>query len=156
MAAVLLAIVAAARPAAAQQPPPATEEDELQILTEPSALKKKALKDKVRAPFEFFRSQVAPNDILPYVKANHWATMWFEMRANEEDYDGYLKSDPVLLLGTPHEVTYRREARMIKEQRARLSLVIMVPAESGIVPKETGVDLVRPARCGPMRPGRPA
>ena len=52
---------------------PATEEERLQILTEPDALKKKIEKDKNRPPFEFFRSRVAPFDVLPYVKANHWA-----------------------------------------------------------------------------------
>ena len=54
---------------------PATEEERLQILTEPDALKKKIEKDKNRPPFEFFRSQVAPFDVLPYVKANHWGTL---------------------------------------------------------------------------------
>ncbi len=140
-AAVFLLLFAGVRPAAAQVP--ANEEDQLQILTDPASLKKKVEKEKVRAPFEFFRSQVAPFDVLPYVKANHWSNLWFEMRANEDDYDGYLKTDPVLLLGTPQEITYRRKARMIKEQRARLSLVVMVPSATGTVPKETGVDLVR-------------
>ena len=47
---------------------PTSEEERLQILTDPDALRKKLEKDKNRPPFEFFRSQVAPFDILPYVK----------------------------------------------------------------------------------------
>jgi hypothetical protein len=133
--------VAAARPVRAQLP--STEEERLQILTEPELMKKKGEKDKNRAPFEFFRSQVAPFDILPYVKPNHWSTLWFEMRANDDDYEGYLTADPVMLLDTPQEVTYRREARLLKEQRARLFLQMMIPAQSGVVPKETGVELIR-------------
>jgi hypothetical protein len=122
---------------------PTSEDERLQSLTEPELMKKKGEKDKNRAPFEFFRSQVAPFDILPYVKANHWSTMWFEMRANDDDYDGYLTADPVSLLDTPQEVTYRREARLLKEQRARLFLQIMVPSATANIPKETGVELIR-------------
>src|SRR5271168_2177670 len=71
---------------------PQTEEERLQILTEPDALKKKIEKDKNRAPFEFFRSRVAPFDVLPYVRANHWSSVLFELRANDDDYEGFLKS----------------------------------------------------------------
>ena len=146
-------MAAGPRPAWAQLP--TTEEERLQILTEPEAMKKKGEKDKNRAPFEFFRSQVAPFDVLPYVKANHWSTLWFEMRANDDDYDGYLKTDPVLLLGTPQEVTYRREARLLKEKRARLFLQMMIPSANGVVPKETGVELIRERALRPIRAGRP-
>ena len=131
MAWVLLGTVS---PALAQLPP--AEEERLQILTDPEAIKKKAEKDKNRPPFEFFRSRVAPFDVLPYVKANHWCTLLFELRANDDDYDGFLKTDPVKMLGRPQEVYYRREARLLKEKRANLSLQIMVPAANGLVPKE--------------------
>jgi hypothetical protein len=123
---------------------PSAEEERLQILTEPDAVKKKLEKDKSRAPFEFFRSRVAPFDILPYVRANHWASMMFEMRANDDDYDGFLKSDPVRMMGRPQEVIYSREARLLKEKRTNLTLQIMIPAENGIVPKELLVEMVRP------------
>ena len=87
--------------------------------------------------------------MLPYVKANHWCTLMFELRANDDDYDGFLKTDPVRLLGRPQEVYYRREARLLKEKRANLSLQIMLPAANGQVPKEMAVEMVRP---GALRP----
>src|SRR5208337_787121 len=97
-----------------------TEEEKLQILTDPEAVKKKLEKDKNKAPFEFFRSQVAPFDVLPYVKPYHWATLSLELRANDEDYEGVLQSDAVMMPSMPHEMVFRREARLLKEQRARL------------------------------------
>jgi hypothetical protein len=144
MAAVLLGTIA---PARAQLPP--SDEDRLQILSDPEAIKKKFEKDKNRPPFEFFRSRVAPFDILPYVKANHWCTLMFELRANDDDYDGFLKTDPVPLLGRPQEVYYRREARLLKEKRANLSLQIMLPASNGQVPKDIEVEMVRPNALRP-------
>ncbi len=50
-------------PVCAQLTP--SEEERLQILTDPEAIAKKIAKDKNRPPFEFFRSQVAPFDVLP-------------------------------------------------------------------------------------------
>ena len=129
-------------PALAQLPQ--TEEERLQILSDPEAIKKKLEKDKNRPPFEFFRSRVAPFDVLPYVKANHWCTLLFELRANDDDYDGFLKTDLIRLLGRPQEVYYRREARLLKEKRANLNLQIMVPSAIGQVPKEIAVEMLRP------------
>ncbi len=122
-----------------------SEEERLQILTDPDALRKKLEKDKNRPPFEFFRSQVAPFDILPYVKANHWSTLTFEMRANDDNYDGLLETEAVKLSGMPHEIYFLRDGRLIKEQRARRALQIMVPDAdgSGQVRKQFTVDLVR-------------
>jgi hypothetical protein len=141
------ALLGTISPALAQLPQ--TEEERLQILTDPEAIKKKLEKDKNRPPFEFFRSRVAPFDVLPYVKANHWCTLLFELRANDDDYDGFLKSDPVRMLGRPQEVYYRRDARLLKEKRANLSLQIMVPSASGQVPKDITVEMVRPSALRP-------
>ena len=69
--------------------------------------------------------------MIPYVKANHWATLLFEMRSNDDDYDGFLQSDPVKLLAGSQQVYYRREARLLKEKRANLGLQIMVPSGNG-------------------------
>ena len=121
------------------------QEEQLQILSDPGAPKKKTEKDKVRSPFEFFKSQVTPFDVLPYVKANHWATFALELRANEEDYDGYLQTMPVMLRGMPLELIYRRDARLLKEQRARLPFQIMLNE----VPKEWMIDMAHP---GALRP----
>ncbi len=67
-----------------------TSEERLKILTDPEDVKKKLEKDKdkSRPPIELFRSQVAPFDILPFVKAKHWSTLTLEMRSNYEDYAG--------------------------------------------------------------------
>jgi len=125
-----------------------TTEERMQILLEPDsladALKRKIQKEKDRPPFEFFRSQVAPFDVIPYVKANHWSTLSFELRANDDDYDGYIQTDPVMLVGMPQEVFFRRDARLLKEQHARRGLQMMIPATNGQVPKEWSVALVRP------------
>jgi hypothetical protein len=134
-------------PVRAQLPP--ADEERLQILSDPEAIKKKAAKDKNRPPFEFFRSRVAPFDVIPYVKANHWATLLFEMRSNDDDYDGFLQSDPVKLLAGSQQVYYRREARLLKEKRANLSLQMMVPSGNAQIPKEMVVEMVRP---GALRP----
>ena len=74
--------------------PTTQEEERLRILSDPEAIKKKLDEKKNRPPFEFFKSQVAPFDILPFVKPNHWSTLSVEMRANDEDYDGALQTDP--------------------------------------------------------------
>ncbi len=125
-----------------------TPEERIQILMEPDALsealKQKAKREKDRPPFEFFRSQVAPFDVLPYVKANHWSTLSFELRANDDDYDGYLQTDPVMLIGMPVQVFYRRDARLLKEQHTRRSLQMMIPATNGQIPKEWSAALLRP------------
>ena len=94
-----------------------SEEERLQILTDPEGLTKKLLKDKNQPPFEFFKSQIAPFDVLPYVKANHWFSLTFELRANEDDYDGFLVTEPVRLLGMPQEVFFRRDVRLLKRAR---------------------------------------
>ncbi len=139
-------------PALGQDP---LSDERLKILTDPESVKKKVEKDKSKPPIEFFRSQVAPFDILPYMKANHWSTLSLEMRANYDEYVGFLQSSPVRMLGmpreglaaleAPQEVTYRRDARLIREQRARLSMQIMLPR----IPKELNVEL---ARADAIRP----
>ena len=136
-------VLAAVPPARAQLTQ--SEEERLQILTEPEAVKKKLEKDRTRPPIEFFKSQVAPFDVLPFVKANHWSTLTLELRANEDDYEGFLQTDGVMLLGMPTAVVYRREARLVKEQRGRLDQQVLLTR----IPKEWTLDLVRP---GALRP----
>ncbi len=109
------------------------------ILTDPDKLEE-LKKERLRPPIEFFRSQVMPNDILPYIKANHWAMVGLEMRANHEDYEGSLQTRPVTLADQPHEMIYRRDARLVKGQRARLTMPIFLPT----IPKELGFQLIRP------------
>jgi hypothetical protein len=104
-----------------------TDEERLQILSDPDAFKKKLEKDKTRTRFEFFRSQVAPFDILPFLKPHHWSTISLEVRSNHEDYEGSLQFLPVPIFGMPLEMIYAREARLVKEQRARPGLQVMLP-----------------------------
>ena len=101
---------------------------------------KKAAREKARPPMEFFRSQVAPFDILPYVKPNHWSTLNLELRSNHRDYEGILQTAPVPLWRMPQAMAYRRDARLVKGQRSRLGLQMMLPE----VPKELVLDLLRP------------
>jgi hypothetical protein len=129
------------RPARAQESPlPNSAEERLKFLTDPEALKKKVEKEKGRPPLEFFRSQVAPFDILPYVKANHWSTLSLEARSNDDDYIGLVQTERIALLGMPREMIFRRDARLVKAQRARLSLQLMLPR----IPKEMSLELLRP------------
>ena len=130
----------------------ASDEERLQILSEPDAVKKKLEKDRNRAPYEFFKSQVAPFDVLPFVKPHHWSTVTLDMRANEEDYDGFLQTEPCMLPGMPLQVVYRRDSRLIKEQRRSLSQQVLLTR----IPKEWTLDLVRPgAATGRKLAGKP-
>ncbi len=102
-------------------------------------------KEKMRPRFEFYRSQVAPFDILPYVKSNHWVTMTQEMQANLEDYQGGIRTAPVRLLGMPHAMVFGRDARLVKEQPGRLSFQAIFPRRT----KSVDLDLIMP---GAIRP----
>ena len=109
------------------------------VLTDPEAMK--ALdKAKDLAPVELFKSQVLPNDVLPFLKPNHWATMAFELRSNAVDYNGSLETSGIHLEGGPLEVVYHRETSMTKGKRVRFTLPVMIPR----IPKEIGVLLKRP------------
>ena len=99
----------------------------------------------ISSPYEVFKSQVAPFDVLPFVKPHHWSTITLDMRANEEDYDGFLQTEPVMMPGMPLQVVYRRDSRLIKEQRRSLSQQVLLTR----IPKEWTLDLVRP---GALRP----
>jgi hypothetical protein len=113
-------------------------------LTEAEGLEKKD-KEKTRPPYEFYRSQIAPFDVLPFVKPGHWNTLSLEMRANYNDYAGWLQTSPVLLQEAPNaqaysKIVYRRDAKLQKEQDARLSLQVMLPVPA----KEMVLELTRP------------
>jgi hypothetical protein len=126
-----------AGPARAQLP---SSEERLKVFTDPESVKQKLEKDKARPPLEFFRSQVAPFDILPFVKPNHWSTLLLEMRANHDDYAGLLQTEPVPMREMPHEMLYRRDARLPKAQRMRLGMQVMLSQ----IPRELNVELIRP------------
>jgi hypothetical protein len=117
-------------------------EERLKILTDPESVKQKVEKDKEkqRPPLEVFRSQVAPFDILPYVKPKHWSTVALELRANLDDYGGMIQTELVPLGAMPHAIIFRRDARLLKGQRMRMGMQVMLPQ----VPREMVIELIRP------------
>ncbi len=138
----MVGMMAAVVPGPARAQLTTSDEERLQILSDPEALKKKLEKEKTRAPYEFFRSQVAPFDVLPYLKPYQWSTVYFDVRANYQDYEGGLQFFPVALPGMPQEIVYAREARLVKEQRMRLGMQTMLPRFPK--EKELNVELVQP------------
>jgi hypothetical protein len=119
--------------------------EKLKALADPEAKAKRKAQERTKPPYEFFRTQIAPFDVLPFVKEGHWATLSVELRSNYEDYNGLLQTSPVRLLDMPHAVAFRREARLIKEQPGKLGLQIMLPSFQ----KELMLEMTRP---GAIRP----
>jgi hypothetical protein len=141
MLALLFATAAGGGPVRAQAVPSA--EERLKILTDPESLKKlekEKDKDKLRPPLEIFRSQVAPFDVLPYVKPKHWSTIALELRANLDNYAGIVQTELVPLAGMPHAMLYRRDARLLKGHKATLGMQVMLPQ----VPREMAIELIQP------------
>ncbi len=48
------------------------------------------------------------------------------MRANEDDYEGFLQTDALELPGMPLKMVYRRDARLMKEQRRGLAQQVLL------------------------------
>ena len=71
------------------------------------------------------------------IKPYQWSTVFLDVRANYQDYEGSLQFFPVVLPGMPQEVIYAREARLVKEQRSRLGMQAMLPD----FPKEKELNL---------------
>ncbi len=116
-------------------------EEQLQrLMSDKEALKKKLDKEKARPPLEFFRSQVLPQDALPFAKANQWFSLNVELRANHDDYDGFLETQAVPLLAMPIEVEFRRDARLVKGQRTAIAMQMMLPK----IARSFGMSLIRP------------
>ncbi len=112
-------------------------------LTNPEGALAKEREKLKKPPFEFFRTQIAPSEIIPYTKPNHWSTLSLEMRANHAAYDGFLRTAPVRLLDMSHDLLYRRDARLLEEQDARISMQILIP----LLPKDSNeldLELIRP------------
>ena len=137
LALLLFTMLAGSGPLPAQQEPSA--EERLKIFTDPESVKQKLEKEKQRPPLEVFRSQVAPFDILPYVKANHWSTIGLEMRANNDDYTGVLQTEVVPLQGRSQAMIFCRDTRLLKGQTARVTMQMMLPQ----VPRELLLELIR-------------
>jgi hypothetical protein len=129
-----------------------TDEERLMILRDPEAIKKKLEKEKTKPPLEIFRTQVAPFDVLPFVKPRHWSNFTLETISNYEDYAGIARSAPVRMTGPnetelPQEIVYQREARLSKGQRARIGFPLMLPAFPAS--KSLDIELIQPDAIRP-------
>lgn len=113
-------------------------------LTDPDARAEEADRQK-RPPFEFYRTQVAPFDVLTFVKENHWVSFTQEMKANLFDYEGSLRTSPILLRDMPRSVVFRRDARLPKGESMRLSWPAFLPSHS----RSLDIELVRPSALRP-------
>lgn len=113
-------------------------------LTDPEA-KAEREEDALKPPFEFYRTQVAPFDVLTFVKPNHWVSLTQELQANLFDYEGRLRTAPVALRDMPRSVVFRRDARLVEGEPMRMSWPAFLPLET----KALDIELVRP---GALRP----
>ena len=71
------------------------DEERLKILTDPEASRRRSRRTRPGPPLEFFRSQVAPFDVLPLREGEPLEHLTLELRANYDDYDGLLQTRPV-------------------------------------------------------------
>lgn len=95
-------------------------------LAEPKA-KEKAKADLERPPFEFLRSQIAPFDVLPFYKQNHWMMMTIEARSSREDFRGSIQTQPISLFGSQRDLIFQRPVSMDRNTPTRMSTPIFVP-----------------------------
>ena len=95
-------------------------------MAEPKA-KEKAKADLERPPFEFLRSQIAPFDVLPFYKQNHWMMMTVEARSSREDFRGSLQTQPLSLFGSQRDIIFQRSVSMDRNTPTRMSSPLFVP-----------------------------
>ena len=95
-------------------------------MAQPEA-KKKAKADLERPPFEFLRGQIAPFDVLPYYKQNHWMMMTVEARSSREDFKGSIRTQPLSLFGSQREINFGRPVNMDRNTPTRMSFPLFVP-----------------------------
>ena len=81
--------------------PTLTDEERLQILLEPDALTKKPQREKRKPASRSSSSGRRSLRSTCFLREGESLELRssFELRANDEDYDGYLRTDPVMLLG---------------------------------------------------------
>lgn len=128
-------------------------DDRSQDLSDLDKLTEKLQRDKKqRPPFEFFRSQVAPHDVLPYVKPHHWSTLTIELRANQDQYQGLLQTTSevggrpqIPLYQMPRAMVFGRDALLPRDQTLTRSFQFLMPRPT----RQLFVELTRP---GAIRP----
>jgi hypothetical protein len=116
----------------------------LKALRDPNAVAKRA-REKLRPPYEFIRTQIAPFEVLTFVKERHWATLFVEARSNDFEFEGWLQTAPVRLGGMPHAVTFRRADRLDGRNTRRMSMSIFLPTTI----RELPLELIRPEAIRP-------
>lgn len=89
--------------------------------------KEKAKADLERPPFEFLRSQIAPFDVLPFYKQNHWVMMTVEARSSRDDFKGLIRSQPLSLFGSQRDMIFERTVSMDRNTPTRMSFPLFVP-----------------------------
>jgi hypothetical protein len=127
----LLMLLAIAGPLHGQVPEdtesPDSVRERLRTLSDPTEAAGTGKKDIIKPAFEFYRGQVAPFDVLPYVKDHHWSTLSLEMKANHFDFEGQIRTAAVQLSGMRHAAAFRRDVRLLKGRQASVSLQMMLP-----------------------------
>ena len=128
------------------------DEERLMNLRDPESIRKKLEKEKTKPRLEIFRTQLAPFDVLPFVKPRHWSSVTLEAISNYEDYAGMVRTAPVRMMGAnetelPQEIIYQREARLSKGQRARIGFPLMLPAFPAS--KTLDIELIQPDAIRP-------
>ena len=103
-------------------------------------------KEKLLPPFELIRTRVAPLDTLPYIKADHWSTVTFEIRSNLDDYKGIVATEAIPLGDSARSIVYRRDAFLSKAKTAALALSTLFPAP---IPKQFYAALGREGAIAP-------
>jgi hypothetical protein len=111
-------------------------------LSDPKA-REEARKRMEKPAFDIVRTQVAPNDVVPYTKEGQWSYLIAEVQANHEDYAGVLRTSAVRLEGMPVEMGFDREARLVLDQRTRLGMLGFFP-RLGKDQVELPLELARP------------
>jgi hypothetical protein len=127
---------------------PATRK--LRELAQPEA-KAKAKADMERPPFEFLRAQIAPFEVLPFYKANHWLAMTIEVRSSREDFAGSVRTQPISIHGSQRDVIFARPVDLDRNTPTRMSFPMFMPP--GFMPRKVSklidLDLYRD---GGLRP----
>jgi hypothetical protein len=109
-------------------------------MAQPEA-KAKAQADLERPPFEFLRGQIAPFEVLPFYKPNHWGLMTIEVRSSREDFSGSVRTQPLSIYGSQRDIVVSRPVSMDRNTPTRMSFPLFMPP--GYMPKRIGklVDL---------------
>ena len=87
-------------------------------------LKSKKKKEERKPNFEIRVVRTSPSDSIAFVKKNHWTLFHVDLIANHEDTTLEVRTGFQPVPESPHDVQYRRQVHLIKEEsRDRKSVV---------------------------------